>query len=181
MRNVRGIFVASVLLLAGAVSAEPAGDGATDKVETKVLTDKEKAEDGLKQITEMKVALSAVVKLVSDARNDRDPLRLNCVNERKAQIESILKVAELALEDVKAALQERQSEAADHEYEKITLSRSKVDKIDAEQCIGSLAFYDSDKVERDFKVPGDLTTLDVIVPESVGSPYFRPAPASPVR
>jgi hypothetical protein len=180
MPNVRGVFAAAVLLLAGSVSAQPTAPAEQPE---KQLSDKEKADDGQRSIGEMRDVMTAVTKLVDDARSERDPLRLNCVNERKTQIVGLVKAAELALEELKAASKERQPEAVDHEYSKIVIAKSKVakNKVEAEQCIGSLAFYDSDKVERVSTEQADLPKVDAITPEPVTGTYFRPPPASPIR
>src|SRR6185436_12615790 len=73
------------------------------------LSDKEKADEASTGIGAMRDVLAAVAKLVEDARADRDALRLNCVNERKTQISGLVKVAEVALEELRAALKDRQT------------------------------------------------------------------------
>lgn len=179
MRIVRTIgSVAAVLLVAGVVAAQPATE------EAPALSDKDKADESAKNISSMREVLARVNKLVEEARSERDALRLNCVNERKAQISGLLRVAEMSLEELRAAARERQGEAVDHEYTKITLARGKVDgyRTEAEQCIGSLAFYDAyDKVERNFTVSADMPLSDTVAPEPVATAVFRPPPASPVR
>ena len=150
----------------------------------KTLTDKDKADEGEKAITAMRDVLTEVNKLVEEARGERDALRLNCVNERKSQISGLVKVAELALQELRAAGKERQSEAVDHEYTKIQIARSKVDgyRTEANQCIGLLAFYTSDTVERQFTDENkDTPGLDPTRPVPLEPTPFRPPPASPIR
>lgn len=179
MRLVRTVSAVVAMLVAGSVLAQPAPVG-----EAKVLSDRDKGDEGVKSIASMRDVLVLVNKLVDDARQERDPLRLNCVNERKTQISGLVKVAELSLEELKAASKERQPEAVDHEYNKIAIAKTKVDsyKTEAEQCIGSLAFYDAyDKVERVVTQPADMPSVDGISPEPVPFSVFRPPPASPIR
>jgi hypothetical protein len=174
MRLTKTLSMAAVSLLAGAVAAAPS-DGER-------LSPSEMVAGGSEALVAMRSVLSAVNKLVDDARSERDALRLNCVNERKNQIAGLVRVAELSLEEMRDALKESQSDAADHELDKIRTARSKVEnyKVEAEQCIGSLAFYDAyDKVERQLTVPSDLPGADVVSPEAMPPPVFRPPPASP--
>ncbi len=179
MRSSSVIMVGTaVLLLAGAVAAESATDEAAP------LSDKEKADEGVRSVAFMREVLNRVNQLVDEARSERDALRLNCVNERKAQISGLVKVAELSLEELRAAARERQMEAVDHEYGKIVIAKGKIEsyKIEAEQCIGSLAFYDAyDKVERSFTVSADMPIQDSIVPDALPAAVFKAPPASPRR
>src|SRR4051812_37811842 len=64
------------------------------------------SDQATKLIDDMKSGLEAVGKLVEQARSDRDPLKLNCVNEKKTQINSLIKVAELSLEDLRSDMKE---------------------------------------------------------------------------
>ena len=176
-----GRMVASgfaVLLAASVVAAQSATD------ESSPLSDKEKADEGSSSVTIMRDILSRVNKLVDEARQERDALRLNCVNERKAQIAGLVKVAEMSLEELKAAARERQPEAVDHEFKKIVTARGKVDsyRIEAEQCIGSLAFYDAyDKVERSFIVSSDMPIQDSVSADPIPPALFKAPPASPTK
>lgn len=148
------------------------------------LTDKEKADAAEKSIAAMTEVIVAVDALVEEARGERDALRLNCVNERKSQISGLVKVAELALEELRAAAKERQSEAVEHEYGKIQIARGKVDgyKTEAQQCIGLLAFYAGDEVEREFTDDNqDTPRLDPTRPTPLAPASFRAPPASPLR
>lgn len=173
-----GAVIMAILLVAAGVAAQPATPDESP------LSDKEKADVGSKSISGMREILSRVNKLVEEARSERDALRLNCVNERKTQIAGLVKVAELSLEELRAAAREKQPEAVDHEYNKIVIARGKVDsyKTEAEQCIGSLAFYDAyDKVERSFTVSSDMPLTDTTAADPVPPPVFKPPPASPTR
>jgi hypothetical protein len=168
----------AVLLAAGVVAAESATD------ESAPLSDKDKADEGSRSLATMREVLGRVNKLVEEARQERDALRLNCVNERKTQISGLVKVAEMSLEELRAAMRERQPEAVDHEYGKIVMARGKVEsfRTEAEQCIGSLAFYDAyDKVERSFTVSSDMPISDSVMPEQVPAAVYRAPAASPSR
>lgn len=173
-------FFARVAVVCALVLA-PIASGAET---TRALSDREKADDGEKTITAMREVLAEVNKLVEEARGERDALRLNCVNERKSQISGLVKVAELALDELKAAIKERQPEAVEHEYNKILITRDKVTgyKTEANQCIGLLAYYDGQQVERQFSDSNkDTPGLDPTTPVPVEPTPFRPPPASPLK
>lgn len=148
------------------------------------LSDKDKADEAQTIVTALKNTLAQVERKVEDARRDRDVLRLTCVNDRKTQIAELLKVSELSLEELKAAVKDRQTEAVDHEFNKIKITRQKIEqyKQEADQCIGLLAFYDNDKIQV-IIVDSNTDSADM----EVLSYYFptativRPSPASPNR
>lgn len=170
----------ALLLAAPGVYAQtaPAKEGA------KELSDKDKADESDTAIKAMREVLARVSRLSEEARGERDALRLNCINERKSQIAGLVKVAELALEELVAAAKERQFEAVDHEFNKISIAHTKVAgyKTEADQCIGMLAFYDGEDVEIQFIDDNkDTPNLDPTNPQPLEPTPFRPPPASPIR
>lgn len=153
------------------------------------LPDAEKLEKSAESINRMKSALKSVLTRVEEARNEKDVVKLNCVNEKLTQIKGLLKVAEqsdIALHESIA----NKDGSADSEFTKIGIARTKVDglKNDAEQCIGQLAYIVDEKTTVEVQQPAGL-------PERYGdgegygtrhrqpwrppsSPVVRPRPAS---
>lgn len=151
---------------------------------TKLVSDAEKSGTAEKTIGAMAGSMAVVDELVEAARGERDALRLNCINERKSQMAGLLKVAELSLEAMRAALSNGQTEAAEHEFGKINIAGSKVKsyETEAQQCIGMLAFYEGNDVEREFADANkDTPRYDPTRPETLTPSSFRAPPASPVR
>lgn len=108
-------------------------------------------------VTRVKGALKQVLGRVEEARNEKDIVKLNCVNEKLAQIKQILNVAEGA----EVALQEavaKSDAGADSEYSKIAIARGKADQLraEAEECIGQLAFVVDEKTSVEVQQPEDL-------------------------
>jgi len=177
----------AAFLLAALVGAGSAGAQEKPKTLQKPApaTDKEKADAAEEAVAQMREVLKAVSVLAEKARTERDVLRLNCINERKTSVSGLLKVAELSLEDLRAALRDRQPEAVDHEFAKISIAAGKVAnyKNEAEQCIGLLAFYESEQVERDFVDENTLETAkqDPTTQKPPDPPPNRSPAASPVR
>jgi hypothetical protein len=140
------------------------------------VPDAEKLQKSAESIDKMKSSLKSVLSRVEEARNEKDVVKLNCVNEKQAQIKGLLKVAEQAEVSLKDALASKDP-AANAEFSKIGIAKSKVDGLgnDATQCIGQLAYIVDEK-----------TTVEVIQPpgqpdrDTTGQVKQRPPPAMPV-
>jgi hypothetical protein len=108
-------------------------------------------------VSRVKGAMKQVLGRVEEARNEKDIVKLNCVNEKLAQIKQILNVAEGA----EIALQEAVAKGdagADAEYSKIAIARGKADQLgtEAAECIGQLAFVVDEKTSVEVQQPEDL-------------------------
>lgn len=173
MRIVHGLLAAALAL----------GGTAVAQQQEKPLSDRDKADEADRTIGAMRDVLGAVNRKVEEARNERDALRLNCVNERKGEIAGLVRVAELSLEDLRAAAKERQSEAVDHEFGKIQLARTKVDglRTEADKCVGLLAWYDDDVKVTVIEENPDSKSFDPTASAPPEASTYRPPPASPIR
>jgi hypothetical protein len=182
MKNHR---ILSVAALCGVLAAPMA-------LAQSALTDTEKLEKSAEYLTRMKGALKHVLTRVEEARNEKDVVKLNCVNEKLTQIKGLLKVAEqadIALHELLA----NKDAGAESEYTKIGIARSKVDGLrnDAEQCIGQLAYIVDEKTTVEVQLPTGLPDVDSAalwfgagrtgqaVP-SAPPPVIRPRSASPL-
>jgi hypothetical protein len=154
------------------------------------LSDAEKVEKSAEAIARMKAGLKQVLVRVEDARNEKDVIKLNCVNEKLTQIKGLLKVAEQSDVALNEALASKQP-TADTEFAKVNIARGKVDglKADADQCIGQLAYIIDEKTTVDVSQPINLPNVDGgsrlfgagqtgLVP-AAAPPAERPVPASP--
>jgi hypothetical protein len=108
-------------------------------------------------------------KLLDQAKDDKDLVKLNCVTERLTQVRGLLKVSEGAEAELKDAIARKEDDAAEHEFTKVALAGRKVAALreDAEQCIGQLAFFNDEKTQVDVEVPAGLPKSD---------PTWVPAP-----
>jgi hypothetical protein len=181
-----------IAVLAGALVATSAGaqQPKTDKLDA--------AADN---ISRMKSSLKQVLGRAEQARNEKDVVKLNCVNEKLTQIKALIKVAEqadIALHE-SVATKDTGGEA---EFSKIAIARTKVDHLraDSEQCVGQLAFMVDEKTTVEVEQPTGMpiTTetglgvvnrtknpADEVAQFDAGSSRFsvptivRPPPASP--
>jgi len=127
------------------------------------MTDAQKLEKSAESLEHMKAALKGVLAKVEEARSEKDVVKLNCVNEKLTQVKGLIKVAEQADISLHEALTSRDP-AADGEYAKIGIARSKIDALkgDADQCIGQLAYIVDEK-----------TTVEVQAPQGLPEPEGR--------
>jgi hypothetical protein len=173
-----------------AAAAAPQAPGATSgkngkNGNGKQLSDAEKVEKASDHIAKMKSAMKSVLGRVEDARNEKDVVKLNCVNEKLTQVKGLLKVAEVADVQLNEAIA-RKDEAADTEFQKISMARAKIDQLrsEADQCIGQLAYVVDSETSVEVQQPENLPSLDVTrrnpPPQpSATPPVVRAPPASP--
>ncbi len=147
------------------------------------LPDSEKLNRSATMVTEMKETLGHVVKLLAEAREEKDVIKLNCINEKLTSIKGLIRIADQAEMSLQEAVGRAEKDSSTHEYHKIVISHQKVKilRSEAEQCIGELAFAvgkTSVEVEVDKEqVPGDDPT-EVELPDT---PIVRPPAASPYQ
>jgi hypothetical protein len=156
----------------------------------KGASDAAKAEASAEHLSRMKTAVKVVIGRVDEARDEKDIVKLNCVNEKLTQMKAFLKVAEQADVALNEALATR-GPGADAEFSKIAIARTKVDglRAESEQCIGRLSYIVDEKTTVEVMQPSNLPPgggedLDVAAARAsrVGHlpapPVVRPPPAS---
>jgi hypothetical protein len=131
-------------------------------------------------LDQMRQLASQVEKLSSQARSEKDIVKLNCVNEKLNQVRGLVKVSEAAEADLKEANARREDEQSQHAFAKVSIAGKKISQLrqDAEQCIGQLAFYNDEKTQVDVEVPSGLPSDDPTLAALVQSIENRPSPAS---
>ncbi len=155
----------------------------------KGTSDADKLEASAEQLARMRTSLKQVLARVEEARNEKDVVKLNCLNEKLTQIKALLKVGEQA--DV--ALHEAVSKKdpmAETEFVKVGIARSKVEglRAESEQCIGQLAYIVDEKttveVQQPTNLPGEVSDDELREQRRRGPPFptppiVRPPNASP--
>jgi hypothetical protein len=182
---VLGVLVATPAWAQKAAPAAPAvaGQGAT-------VADAEMLKRASDALASMRTSVRQVTARVEDARNEKDVVKLNCVNEKLGQIKGLLKVAEQS----DAALQEAVAKgdpAASTELTKIGIARNKVDGLgnEAQQCIGQLAYIVDEKTTVEVQQPvgqperdtsGRYKSTTTTSPPPSAPVVLRPPPASSI-
>ena len=88
-----------------------------------MVPDEEKVGANPSRGDNMRGALSKVLRYLEEAREQRDVLKLNCVNEKLTAIKGLLRVSEQAYTvTMMEALATKDVTVAQHEYEKIMIA-----------------------------------------------------------
>ena len=144
------------------------------KAETAVNADR--AKRAAESVQAMRGSLRQVTARVEDARNEKDVVKLNCVNEKLAQIKGLLKVAEQSENALKEGMATNDP-SANVEFAKIGIAKGKVDGLgsDAQQCIGQLAYIVDEKTTVEVQQPINQPDRDMS-----GRYRSPPPPPAPV-
>jgi hypothetical protein len=180
MTTMRVVLAALVVLLAPALRAEePAPRVSLARGGERLSFDEQKQRTD-KALKSMRELLGKAQKLLDQARDEKDIVKLNCVNEKVLQLRGLLKVSDAAANDLREAIARSEDEAAEHHYTKVQLLQRKVAAVreDAEQCIGQLAFYSDEKTQVAVETPKDLPDKDVTLVKVPADVLSRPPPAS---
>ncbi len=171
MRPIASSFFLAALVAGGAVA------------QTSRLTDQERISQARANLDRMRDLLNQVLKLLEQARDEKDVVKRNCVNEKLTQVKGLVKVSEEAEIELKEAIVKREEEAADHEFTKVAIARQKIEQLraEAEQCIGQLAYYTDKDYVIEVEVPQDLPSADPTSPPMPALITTRPPAASPIQ
>jgi hypothetical protein len=131
-------------------------------------------------LEQMRQQAAAMEKIASQARDEKDIVKLDCVNAKLNQAKGLVRISETAAADLHEANARNDDDTSHNAFTKASIAGRKVAQLrqEAEQCIGQLAYYTDDKTHVDVEVPAGLTTTDptyVPLPAPIDN---RPSPAS---
>jgi hypothetical protein len=182
--SLRPALLSAVLLLGvGLAYAQgPAKPTTTTLEKASDVPDKEKISRSGAAVSRMRSVLSEVLGRLEEARATKDVVKLNCVNEKLTQVKGLLRISEQSDVALQEAVARKDATAAEHEYSKVTIAKSKVEQLrnESEQCIGQLAFRTDENLTVEVEVPSGLPTSDPTNPPTPQPPTSRPPPASPI-
>jgi hypothetical protein len=167
-----------VVLASWAAAQAPA---APETPDASKVPDPEKIKISADSVTRMRGALKDVLQKLEEARNTKDVVKLNCVNEKLTQVKGLLRISEQSDVALQESIARRETATAEHEFTKVTIARSKVEQLraEAEQCIGQLAFRTDENLSIEVEVPDYLPPGDPTQPVAPLPIDPRPPPASP--
>jgi hypothetical protein len=133
-------------------------------------------------VAQMRATLKSVLGKLEEARNTKDVVKLNCVNEKLTQVKGLLRISEQSDVALQEAVAKKDATSAEHEYTKVTIASAKVEQLkgEAEQCIGALAFRTDENLSVEVVTP-DLPGGDPSNPPAPTPASVSPPPASPVK
>ncbi len=170
------------LLVVPALAQDGEGSTSGDFEKAAELSDSEKLDRATGYLGEMKGVLGHVLRLLKDAREEKDVIKVNCVNEKLTNIKGLIRISEQAEMTLQEALAKGEKDTATHEFHKISISHQKIKilRTEAEQCVGELAFavgkttveveVDKDQVPEDDPTTIELPETNIIRPPAA-SPY----------
>ncbi|MEM6275071.1 MAG: hypothetical protein AAF735_07515 [Myxococcota bacterium] len=122
------------------------GDPLLDREESIVAVLPNEEELAPEYIESIEGFLVNVVAHREEAREERDEVKLNCVNEKVTAITGLLQTAEQAHVSLRDATFRRDRDAAAYEYKRIAIADRKAARLHAESeaCVGELAVYSGD-------------------------------------
>jgi len=167
---------------APAANPLPAGPAAAPLAEkASEVPDPEKLRRSVDALARMRNVLKEVLAKLEEARNTKDVVKLNCVNEKLTQIKGLLRISEQSDVALQEAVAKKESSQAEHEYTKVMIARQKVDQLraEAEECIGQLAFRTDENLTVEVEEPDDLPDTDPTRPPTPPDVINRPPPVSP--
>jgi len=181
-----GILIGGVAIAQGAAQPEDKGTAtppaqAEKATEGSNLSDPEKIRRSAEAVAKMRGALKAVLVKLEEARNSKDVVKLNCVNEKLTQIKGLLRISEQSDIGLQEAVAKKESATAEHEYTKVSIAVVKVNQLsaEAEECIGQLAFRTDENATTEVEEPSDLPKGDPTLLVPLPRVDSRSAPASP--
>lgn len=176
---IRKFALMTGFLLAGwAVAQAPV---APETPDASKVPDPEKIKVSAESVARMRGALKDVLQKLEEARNTKDVVKLNCVNEKLTQVKGLLRISEQSDVALQESIARKETSTAEHEFTKVTIARSKVEQLraEAEQCIGQLAFRTDENLSIEVEVPDYLPPGDPTLPVAPLPIDPRPPPASP--
>ena len=145
------------------------------------VPDAEKADKSHEALVRMRGAFKDVLGKLSEARLSKDVVKLNCVNEKVTQIKGLLRISEQADVALQEAIAKKETTNSEHQYTKVVIARTKVDqmRLEAEQCMGSLAFRADENLSVEVEEPRDLPKGDPTIFKLPPPVIMQLPPASP--
>ncbi len=160
-------------------TAQPAAAAPQSASEASTIPDPEKIKKSAESVAKMRSALKDVLGKLEEARNSKDVVKLNCVNEKLTQIKGLLRISEQSDIALQEAVAKRESSTSEHEYTKVSIAVVKVNQLraEAEQCIGQLAFRTDENGTTEVEEPEDLPKGDptLVLPPTYVDGRFPPA------
>lgn len=178
------LFLAALIIGASAwgQNAPKANEGAANAASDAAnIPDPEKLRRSAAALVRMRDTLKDVLGKLEEARNSKDVVKLNCVNEKLTQIKGLLRISEISDVALQEAVAKKDTSAGEHEFTKVNIAETKVLQLrsQAEECIGQLAFRTDENLLVDVEEPADLPKSDPTSPPLPPDVEARPPPASP--
>ncbi len=163
------------------IPAQPTQQADFEKAEQ--LSDKDKVDTAEKNLNEMRKILTDVLKILKESRDQKDVIKMNCVNEKLINTKGLIRISEQADIVLQEAVTKGEKDSSTHEFQKIAIAHQKIKilKTEAEQCVGELAFAVG-KTTVEVEIDKDMVPENDPTAEKLpDTPIIRPPAASPYQ
>lgn len=158
-------------------AAPPANDAGQraeqPKIEPEKLSEQQKRENTERFLTAQRRTLARLTTMVKEARNARDMLQLNCLNDKLEQVKGLLRISEAASVSMYDGMGTGDEDQVNSQYTRLALANLKTQGLQAEanQCIGAKAVF-TGNTEIQLTIDGDIPGQDPTqpLPPPVGPP-----------
>lgn len=129
--------------------------------DAEALTTDAKLKQAEREISAMRGTLEFTLKRLEKARENKDIIQVNCVNEKLSAIKGLLRISEQARTGLQEAAGRTDSELINHEYTKITLAGLRVEnfRVEVDGCVGELSQY-TGSTKLDLEVSDEIRDDD---------------------
>ena len=175
------VLAAFALMLSAVEAQAETRDGADERFdEVERMTPRQLSDRAEGYVDEMRAMLDQVLRMLDDARAEKDVVKLNCVNEKLTHLRGLVRVSEQGQITMQEAIARQEMDEARHEFTKLVVAHDRVRQLraEAEECVGQLAFVVDEELEIEVEIPPDLPD---VVPDIIPVPPVaaRPPRASP--
>ncbi len=161
------LFLSVFLLLPGLKAySQGLGETSPQEVEERFsaaskLSEAEKVRETSQRLEEMKTTLQRGFEILAEAREEKDIVRMNCVNEKLSAQKGLLKISEQAHVQLQEAVARGDQAATNHEFTKISIAHQKMRGlgIEIEGCAGEALRY-AGETKVTVEVSGDIGADD---------------------
>ncbi|MEZ4473159.1 MAG: hypothetical protein R3F60_20720 [bacterium] len=142
-----------------------------------------KIERSGQEIDKMKGTLKGALDRLKSARERKDILQVNCVNDKLSAIKGLLKISEEAQANLREAARQEDEELVNHEFTKISIAGVRVEnfRVEVEGCVGEASQYTGETLLETYIDPNirtDDPTEEPVDPIFPPVATERPEPVS---
>jgi preprotein translocase subunit SecF len=145
MKSSRWSLAVVIALLGGtaALASTDTTDVGLDFRKSITLSPQETLTQSKDYYKKMQETQRRVQSLQTKAKKDKDMVKLNCVNDKLAQLQGHMKVTDQSMSSLQLAMAKSDDTARQHEFTRVTILYQKVVTLgtEAEQCIGEDVSY----------------------------------------
>lgn len=165
----------------GALAQQPLGVEGFQRASR--LSNDEKMQIAARDVKRMKSVLALALERSKQASDDKDFVKINCINDKLSALKGLLKISEQATVSMLEANARSDQELLDHEFTKVSIAAARAEnfRVEVEGCVGEVSQYTgSTVVERE--VAAEIRSDDPSNQAALALPPIdldRPAVISP--